>query len=55
MFLMEIQNNLAEKIHKAAIKGDNDALSLLMPDATVDDIYYQDKVCYMVCLLYFLY
>lgn len=52
---MEIQNNLTEKIRNAAVKGDNNALSRLLLDATAEDINCLDKVCFAVYKYFYLF
>ena len=41
---MDIQSERAKQIHQAAVAGDSAALSRLLPDATVDDFKYEEKV-----------
>ena len=49
-----MQSELAKNIFKAARKGDKNTISRLLPDATEEELKYEEKVCIVQCCLYFL-
>ena len=42
-----MQSQRAKEIHQAAQTGDKETLSRLLPDATAEDLKYEEKVLFI--------
>ena len=49
-----MQSERAKNIFKAAQDADTNTISRLLPDATAEELHYEQKVCIFPCCSYFL-
>ena len=49
-----MQSERAKNILNAAKQGDKNTISRLLPDATAEELKYEENVCIVQCCLYFL-